>query len=238
MSETNQPEKYDAVLGGKNTPTPSTPIQPPSNGVVLGGLSNKNKMLEIETLLRQQRGQEADRCLRLLEERIIFLGQQVDDDLANLLIPQFLYLEAEDPNKDIFLYISSPGGSVVASLAIVDTMTQISPDVVTIGFGIAAGMGALLLTAGAKGKRFILPEGRIILTPTQGGTRPNVDLEIQNQELMESRNTIDSLLAKYTGQSQAKIQADTESDFYLSAAEALEYGLIDRLIDRPEHAGR
>jgi ATP-dependent Clp protease, protease subunit len=175
---------------------------------------------------------------RLLEDRIVFLGQAIDDDLANLVVAQLLYLESEDPLKDIHLYINSPGESVTNGMGIFDTMTQISPDVSTICVGIASGMGAILLAAGAKGKRFSLPTARIALLQPQVAAIPGVDLAIQAQEMMEVRDTINGLLARHTGQSPAKIQADTERDFYMSAAEALEYGLIDKLIDRPENARR
>jgi ATP-dependent Clp protease, protease subunit len=173
---------------------------------------------------------------RLLEDRIIFLGQEIDDDLANLLVAQLLYLESEDQEKDIHLYINSPGGSVANGLAIFDTIAHIHPDVSTICVGFAGGMSAVLLAAGAKGKRFSLPAARIALFQPKAAAIPNVDLMIQAQEIMEIRDTINGLLAKQTGQSPAKIQADTAGDFYMSAAEALEYGLIDKLIDQPENA--
>jgi ATP-dependent Clp protease, protease subunit len=175
---------------------------------------------------------------RLLEDRIIFLGQEIDNDLANLLVAQLLYLESEDPNKDIYLYINSTGDSVTAGMAIFDTIAHIRPDVSTICVGLAAGMGALLLTAGAKGKRQSLPTARIALLQPSAAASLNVDQEIQAQEIMGIRDTINGLLAKCTGQSQSKIEADTKRDFYMSAAEALDYGLIDKLVDRPEHTER
>jgi ATP-dependent Clp protease, protease subunit len=177
--------------------------------------------------------------LRLLkEERIVFLGQHIDDDFANLLVAQFLYLESKDQYKDIYFYINSPGGSVNAGMAIFDAMTQINPDVSTICCGFAAGMGTFLLAAGANGKRFSLANGKIALTPIMGGSNPAIDLEIQSQEVSKLQNTINCLLAKHTGQSQERIEVDTVCDYFLSLSDAIEYGLIDGVIDRPKNAGR
>jgi ATP-dependent Clp protease, protease subunit len=168
---------------------------------------------------------------RLLRERIIFLGTQVDDTIADSLIAQMLFLEAEDPEKDIQLYINSPGGSVTAGMGIYDTMQQIRPDVVTICYGLAASMGAFLLAAGAKGKRMSLPSSRIMIHQPLGGAQGQaIDIAIQAQEILYHKDNLNGILAKHTGQSIDKIAADTERDRYLSAAESVEYGLIDRVI--------
>jgi ATP-dependent Clp protease protease subunit len=170
---------------------------------------------------------------RLLRERIIFLGTQVDDNVADTLVAQMLFLEAEDPEKDIQLYINSPGGSVTAGMAIYDTMQQIKPDVVTICYGLAASMGAFLLASGAAGKRMSLPSSRIMIHQPLGGAQGQaVDIEIQAKEILYHKNTLNHLLAQHTGQPLDKIAADTERDFFMSPEEAKEYRLIDRVIDR------
>lgn len=174
---------------------------------------------------------------RLLRERIIFLGQQIDDEGANSLIAQLLFLESEDPEKDIYLYINSPGGSVTAGMAIYETMQQIKPDVVTICAGLAAGMGAVVLSGGAKGKRMALRDSRIMLArPTCGVRDESIDAEVQRQEILYLTQKLYELLAKDTGQSAQRIHADTEQDFFLSAEEAKNYGLIDRVIDHHSEA--
>ena len=170
---------------------------------------------------------------RLLRERIIFLGSGVDDKVADTLVAQMLFLEAEDPEKDIQLYINSPGGSITAGMAIYDTMQQIRPDVVTICYGIAASMGAFLLASGTKGKRMSLPNSRIMIHQPSGGAQGQaVDIEIQAREILYLKNHLNGLLAKYTGQSIEKIAEDTERDYWMSPAETQAYGLIDRVIDR------
>jgi ATP-dependent Clp protease protease subunit len=170
---------------------------------------------------------------RLLRERIVFLGTQVDDTVADSIVAQLLFLDAEDPEKDIQLYINSPGGSVTAGMAIYDTMQQIRPDVVTICFGLAASMGAFLLTAGAAGKRMALPSSRIMIHQPLGGAQGQaVDIEIQAKEILYHKRTLNTLLAQHTGQPIEKIEADTERDFFMSAAEAKDYGLIDQVITR------
>jgi ATP-dependent Clp protease protease subunit len=170
---------------------------------------------------------------RLLRERIVFLGTQVDDTVADLLVAQLLFLDAEDPEKDIQLYINSPGGSVTAGMAIYDTMQQIRPDVVTICFGLAASMGAFLLAGGAAGKRMALPSSRIMIHQPLGGAQGQaVDIEIQAREILYHKRTLNQLLAQHTGQPLEKIEADTERDFFMSAAEAQDYGLIDQVITR------
>jgi ATP-dependent Clp protease protease subunit len=170
---------------------------------------------------------------RLLRERIVFLGTPVDDTVADLLVAQLLFLESEDPEKDIQLYINSPGGSVTAGMAIYDTMKQIQPDVVTICYGLAASMGAFLLSAGTKGKRMSLPSSRIMIHQPLGGAQGQaVDIEIQAKEILYHKNTLNRLLAEHTDQPLEQIEADTERDFFMSAEEANNYGLIDRVITK------
>lgn len=172
---------------------------------------------------------------RLLRERIIFLGTPVDDTVANSIVAQLLFLDAEDSEKDIQLYINSPGGSVTAGMAIYDTIQQIRPDVVTICFGLAASMGAFLLTAGAAGKRMSLPDSRIMIHQPLGGAQGQaVDIEIQAKEILYHKAKLNQLLAHHTGQPLDKIEADTERDFFMSAEEAKNYGLIDRVISRQD----
>lgn len=170
---------------------------------------------------------------RLLRERIVFLGTQVDDTVADSIVAQLMFLESEDPEKDIQLYINSPGGSVTAGMAIYDTMQQIRPDVVTICFGLAASMGAFLLAAGAPGKRMALPSARIMIHQPLGGAQGQaVDIEIQAKEILYHKNKLSELLAHHTGQPFEKLVADTERDFFMSSAEAKDYRLIDQVIDR------
>jgi ATP-dependent Clp protease, protease subunit len=171
---------------------------------------------------------------RLLRERIVFLGTPIDDKVADSIVAQLLYLEAEDPEKDIQLYINSPGGSVYAGMAIYDTMQQIQPDVVTICYGIAASMGAFLLSGGTKGKRMALPSSRIMIHQPLGGAQGQaVDIEIQAKEILYIKKRLNELIAGHTGQDFDKIAADTERDFYMSSEDAREYGLIDRVIAKP-----
>jgi ATP-dependent Clp protease protease subunit len=172
---------------------------------------------------------------RLLRERIIFLGTPVDDNVADSIVAQLLYLDAEDPEKDIQLYINSPGGSVTAGMAIYDTMQQVRPDIVTICYGLAASMGAFLLTGGAEGKRMSLPSSRIMIHQPLGGAQGQaVDIEIQAKEILYHKRTLNELLAHHTKQSLERIEADTERDFFMSAEEAKNYGLIDQVISRQE----
>lgn len=180
------------------------------------------------------RGERAyDIYSRLLKERIIFLGSPIDDDMANLIIAQMLFLEAEDPNKDITLYVNSPGGVVTSGLAIYDTMQYIKPDVVTLCMGQAASMGALLLTAGAKGKRYALPHSRILIHQPLGGFQGQAtDVDIQAREILRLRAKLNEILAHHTGQSLEKIASDTERDFYMGGKQAKEYGLIDEVITK------
>ncbi|MFM7384368.1 MAG: ATP-dependent Clp endopeptidase proteolytic subunit ClpP [Microcystaceae cyanobacterium] len=180
------------------------------------------------------RGERAfDIYSRLLRERIVFLGQEVRDENANLVVAQLLFLEAEDPEKDIYLYINSPGGSVSAGLGIFDTMNQIRPDVSTICIGLAASMGAFLLSAGAKGKRMSLPNSRIMIHQPLGGAQGQAtDIEIQAKEILYLKGLLNQHLANHTSQPLDKIAEDTERDFFMSAEDAKEYGLIDQVINR------
>ena len=192
-----------------------------------------NSRSAVPTVVEQSgRGERAfDIYSRLLRERIIFLGTGINDQVSDSLVAQLLFLEAEDPDKDIQIYINSPGGSVTAGLAIYDTMQQISPDVVTICFGVAASMGAFLLSGGAKGKRLALPNSRIMIHQPLGGAQGQaVEIEIQAKEILFLKKTLNSLLAEHTNQSLEKINEDTERDYFLSPAEAVEYGLIDKVI--------
>lgn len=170
---------------------------------------------------------------RLLRERIIFLGTGVNDKVADSLVAQMLFLEAEDPEKDIQLYINSPGGSITAGMAIYDTMQQIAPDVATTCYGMAASMGAFLLASGAKGKRMSLPNSRIMIHQPSGGAQGQaVDIAIQAQEILYLKNNLNGLLAEFTGQSIERIAEDTERDYWMSPAETQAYGLIDGIITR------
>ena len=182
------------------------------------------------------RGERAfDIYSRLLKDNIIFLGTPIDDQIANLIVAPLLFLEAEDPEKDINLYINSPGGSVTAGLAIYDTMQFIRPDVTTICVGMCASMGALLLTAGAKGKRFALPNSRILIHQPSGGMQGQAtDVRIHAEELIRIRELTSEILAKHTGQSMDQIELDVERDRYLSAVQAKECGLIDEVIAHRE----
>lgn len=178
------------------------------------------------------RGERAyDIYSRLLKDRIIFLGTAVDDVVSNLVIAQMLFLEAENPDQDVFLYINCPGGIVTAGLAIYDTMQYIRPDVQTICIGQATSMGALLLAAGTKGKRFALPNARIMIHQPIGGFQGQaVDVDIQAREVLRMRDTIDRILVNHTAQTVEKIRADTDRDFFMSGEQAKEYGLIDEVI--------
>ena len=187
----------------------------------------------LPTVVEQSgRGERAfDIYSRLLRERIIFLGTGINDQVADALVAQLLFLEAEDPEKDIQIYINSPGGSVTAGLAIYDTMQQVAPDVVTICYGLAASMGAFLLSGGSKGKRLALPNARIMIHQPLGGAQGQaVDIEIQAKEILYLKDTLNGLLAEHTGQPLEKIAEDTDRDYFLSPQEAVQYGLIDRVV--------
>jgi ATP-dependent Clp protease protease subunit len=180
------------------------------------------------------RGERAyDIYSRLLKDRIIFLGTGIDDDVANSVIAQLLFLEADDPDKEIHLYVNSPGGLVTAGLAIYDTMNYIRPPVSTICIGQAASMGALLLAAGEKGRRFSLPHARIMIHQPSGGFQGQAtDIEIQAKEMLRLKDALNHILARATGQEIPKIAVDTDRDFYMSGQQAKDYGLIDEVIER------
>jgi len=180
------------------------------------------------------RGERAyDIYSRLLKDNIVFIGQPVDDILANLVIAQLLFLEAEDPDKDISIYINSPGGSITAGLAIYDTMQFIKPDISTFCVGQAASMAAVLLAAGTKGKRFVLPNSRVLIHQPLGGVSGQAsEIEIHAREILRMRETLNGILKRHTGQPLEKLERDTDRDFIMTAAQALEYGLVDHVIDK------
>lgn len=182
---------------------------------------------------QSSRGERAyDIYSRLLKDRIIFLGTAMNDEVANLIIAQLLFLESEDPDKDINFYINSPGGIVTAGLAIYDTMQYIKPEIATVCIGQAASMGAVLLTAGTKGKRYSLPNSRILIHQPMGGFQGQAsDIEIQAREILRMRETLNLILVQHTGKDLDKIQADTDRDYFMTGAEAKEYGLIDHVIE-------
>ena len=179
------------------------------------------------------RGERAfDIYSRLLNERIIFLGTPVTEDIANLIVAQLIHLESEDPDKDISMYINSPGGSVYAGLAIYDTMQYIKPDVQTICVGIAMSMGALLLSGGAPGKRMATPNSKILIHQVSAGYKGQAtDIEIHAKEIIDMRRRLDEIIAKHTGQDIERVKQDTERDYFMSAEEAVEYNIVDRVID-------
>jgi ATP-dependent Clp protease protease subunit len=182
------------------------------------------------------RGERAyDIYSRLLKDRIIFMGEQVTDDMANIIIAQFLFLESEDPDKDINLYINSPGGSITAGLAIYDTMQYVKSDITTICTGQASSMAALLLAAGSKGKRFALPHSRIMIHQPMGATQGQAtDIDIQAKEIIRLKKELNEIFALHTGQDKDKVRGDSERDFFMSGQEALEYGIVDRVIAKRE----
>jgi len=181
---------------------------------------------------QSSRGERAyDIYSRLLKDRIIFLGTAINDEIANLLIAQLLFLESEDPDKDINFYINSPGGLVTAGLAVYDTMQYIKPDIATVCLGQAASMGALLLTAGTKGKRYTLPNARILIHQPMGGFQGQAsDIAIQAKEILRMKETLNQILVTHTGKDLDHIQSDTDRDFFMSGEEAKEYGIVDHLI--------
>jgi len=185
------------------------------------------------------RGERAyDIYSRLLKDRIIFMGEQVTDDMANIIIAQFLFLESENPDKDINLYINSPGGSITAGLAIYDTMQYVKPDIATICTGQASSMAALLLAAGTKGKRYALPHSRIMIHQPMGATQGQaIDIDIHAREIMRLKDAINELFALHTGQNKKRIGTDTERDFFMGGQEALEYGIVDKVISKREMMG-
>jgi ATP-dependent Clp protease protease subunit len=188
---------------------------------------------------QSSRGERAyDIYSRLLKDRIIFMGEQVHDDMANIVIAQMLFLESEDPGKDVNIYVNSPGGSVTAGLAIYDTMQYIKPDVATICMGQATSMGAILLAAGTKGKRYALPHARVMIHQPLGGAQGQAtDIDIQAKEILKIKDLVHRILAEHTGQPIKKIREDTERDYFMDSQEALEYGLIDKVITEREMQG-
>ena len=195
-------------------------------------MSERNQVLVPMVVEQSPRGERAyDIYSRLLKDRVIFIGTPIDDLVANLIIAQLLFLQSEDPDKEISVYINSPGGSVTAGLAIYDTIQFVKPQVATYCVGQAASMGALLLTAGAKGKRFALPAARIMIHQPWGGVQGAAsDISIQAREILRLRERLHELLGKHTSQSLEKIQKDTDRDYFMSAEEAKEYGIIDDVI--------
>ncbi|HEV2059804.1 MAG TPA: ATP-dependent Clp protease proteolytic subunit [Solirubrobacteraceae bacterium] len=183
---------------------------------------------------RSARGErEYDIYSRLLNERIIFLGTPINDQVANLIVAQLLHLESEDPEKDISLYINSPGGSIYAGLAIYDTMNFVKPDIQTMCMGVAMSMGSLLLTAGANGKRFSLPNSRVLIhQPSAGFEGQSTDIEIHAREIIKTRKRMDEIYALHTGQPEEQVRADMERDRFFKPDEAVEYGLIDRVLEQ------
>lgn len=188
------------------------------------------------------RGERAyDIYSRLLKDRIIFIGSPIEDHIANLVIAQMLFLEAEDPEKDIYIYINSPGGSVTAGMAIYDTMQFIKPDIATTCMGMAASMGAFLLTAGTKGKRAALPNSRIMIHQPMAGTQGQVsDIEIMTKEFTNTKQRLNELLVEHTGQPLEKVEKDTDRNFFMSVGDAVEYGIIDKIYEfkRQEKKGK
>lgn len=200
----------------------------------MSALETQNLGLVPMVIEQSGRGERAyDIYSRLLRERVVFLVGPVNDQSANLVVAQLLFLESENPDKDISLYINSPGGSVSAGMSIFDTMQFIKPDVSTLCMGMAASMGAFLLAAGAKGKRFALPNSKIMIHQPLGGTQGQAtDIEIHAREILKTREQLNRILAERTGQPLEKIQADTERDYYMSAEESATYGLIDKVIEK------
>ena len=204
------------------------------------GIERVNNALIPYVIEQSPRGERSyDIYSRLLNDRIIFLGEQIDDHVANSVVAQLLHLEATDPDKDISLYINSPGGSVTAGLGILDTMNFIKPQVSTICVGMAASMAAVLLSAGAKGKRFCLPHSKVMIHQPSGGAQgQQTEIEIVAEEIKKTRRELNQILSDASGQPIEKVQADTERDNYLTAAEALDYGLIDRIVTSRDLAAK
>ncbi len=172
---------------------------------------------------------------RLLKERIVFIGQAIDETLASVVVAQLLFLESEDPERDIHLYINSPGGVITAGMAIYDTMQYIRPDVATFCMGMAASMGSVLLTGGTKGKRYALPHSRVMIHQPLGGFQGQAtDIDIHAKEILRWKKTLNGLLAEHTGQPLEKVEKDTDRDYYMTAKEAIEYGLVDKLLSHKE----
>ena len=222
--------KYSSMLVSQSGNYPINSLSP----IGTGGSSSSPSNIVPMVVEQSGMGERAfDIYSRLLRERIIFLGTPIDDVVANSIVAQLLFLDSEDAEKDVQLYINSPGGSVYAGMAIYDTIQQIRPDVVTICFGLAASMGAFLLTSGTAGKRMSLPDSRIMIHQPLGGAQGQaIDIEIQAREILYIKGELNQLMAKHTGQPLERIEADTERDFFMSAEEAKNYGLIDQVISR------
>ena len=221
-----------------NSPLTSRPLVHRSRNEEVSPLGSVCEEEEVSPLIpmvveQTSRGERAfDIYSRLLNERIIFLGTPITYQVANLIIAQLLHLESEDPDKDIALYINTPGGSVYAGLAIYDTMQFVKPDISTICVGVAMSMGALLLAAGTSGKRYALPNSKVLIHQLSGGFQgPASDIEIHAREALNLRKRLDEILAEHTEQPLDKVEKDTERDYFLSASEALEYGIIDKIIE-------
>jgi len=197
-------------------------------------MQSKNQMLVPIVIEKSGHGERAyDIYSRLLKERIIFIGTPIDDTVANLVVAQMLFLQSEDAHKDINLYVNSPGGAVTAGFAIYDTIQYIKPDVCTYCIGQAASMGAVLLSAGAKGKRYALPYSRIMVHQPWGGTQGTAsDISIQAKEILRVKEELIDILAKHTGQSNDKVRDDSDRDFFMTASEAKEYGLVDEVLEK------
>ena len=197
-------------------------------------MNHKNQVLIPTVIEKTNLGERAyDIYSRLLKDRIIFLGSEIDDHIANAVIAQLLFLENDDPKKDIKLYINSPGGSVYAGMAMYDTMQYVKPDVSTIVVGMAMSMAAVLAASGAKGKRFVLPNSKIMIHQGSAGfSGTPADIEITAREVLKVRARLDEILAEHTGQPLEKVNKDTDRDYYMSAQEALKYGLVDKIIQR------
>jgi len=219
------------MLGDKEFPKTMCRLNQPLNRKLMERNTHRASMLVPMVIEKSQFGERAyDIYSRLLKERIVFLGGPIDDDVANLVIAQLLFLEAEDPKKDISLYINSPGGSVTATLAMVDTMNHVKPAVSTVCVGMAASGGAILLSAGEKGKRFALPNAEIMIHQPHGGAEGQAtDIEITAKQILKLRERLNRILAKNTGQPFEKIEKDVERDFFMTADEAKKYGLVDQV---------
>ncbi len=201
-------------------------------------MENEKNLLQLVPMVVEQtsRGERAyDIYSRLLKDRIIFIGTPINDTVANLVVAQLLFLESEDPDKDINIYINTPGGEIYSGMAIYDTMQYIKSDVSTICVGLAASLGAVLLTAGAKGKRYVLPNSRVMMHQPLGGTKGQaVDIDIQAKEILRLRESLNQILSLHTGQPVERIARDTDRDFYMSAGMAVEYGLADSIMEKRE----
>lgn len=208
-------------------------IQSIATGISKGTLTPRN-MLIPTVIEKSQFGERAyDIYSRLMEERIVFLGTAIDDAVANTVIAQLLFLEKQDPKKDIIFYVNSPGGQVTSTMAMYDTMQLIQPDVSTVCLGMAASGGAIILMGGAKGKRFALPHSEVMIHQPLGGTEGQAtDIAIHAEHILQTKDLLNQLIADHTGQKLAKVKVDTERDKYLTAKEALEYGLIDKIISK------